>query len=215
MAHTLLQQQIIDAVNQRVGQKFSAKQIKNDLVPKAHSKLMLFLKMGVVEGKIVQIGKKKGTTYFFNQQINTFPDIASRNVNRALLLELCAAYGLELKCQCCGETNLSKLELDDVDGEGAGAAVSKHYRNNKTAIGGGQRGKPLYNGLKKDNWPKYIVTEEGAVIYIKYQLLCSLCNRIKGAKPFSKTGGKCALFGTPHNETSEIMAIYNSKNNNE
>jgi len=75
----------------------------------------------------------------------------------ALKLEVLNAYG-GARCVCCGETLITCLSLDHINGDGA-----KHRK--ETSHGGGGA---LYGWLKGNNYPP------------GYQVLCFNCNWAKG-----------------------------------
>jgi hypothetical protein len=73
--------------------------------------------------------------------------------NRALKLEVIAAYGRE--CRCCGEADWRKLTVDHVNGDG-------HSHRKKYGSAG------FYHRLKADGFPQD-----------RFQLLCWSCNAVK------------------------------------
>ena len=88
----------------------------------------------------------------------------NRKHQLAIKIETMNHYG-GLYCRCCGETDISRLTIDHIDGKGA--------EHRKELVGFGSRGcgNVLYYWLKKHNYPS------------GYQVLCNICNPAKGTFP--------------------------------
>lgn len=84
--------------------------------------------------------------------------------NRKILKEIVMAVYSGGRCACCGETEISFLTIDHVDGGG-----QKHRKEV------GKAGSPFYKWLKDNGFPG------------GFQALCANCNQSK-----SINGGTCA-----------------------